>query len=87
MLHKHQHRLLSVQQARSVSAAVSVAPLGHRLGAIVHVKFEENSVLQLVNHRETQTEFIGDFFVKQSLRQAAHHVMFSFGQANDLPSG
>ena len=61
-----------------------IPPLGHRLGPVARVKFQEDSVLELVNRRETQAEFIGDFFVKQSLRQATHHVMLSVGQASEF---
>src|SRR6266446_2579749 len=41
-------------------AAVPIPPLGHRLGPVARVKFQEDSVLELVNRRETQAEFIGD---------------------------
>src|SRR5262249_44299601 len=60
---------VSLQSRQASSPAASHAPLGHCLGAIVHVKFKENSVEQLVHNGETQAEFVGDFFVKQSFRQ------------------
>jgi hypothetical protein len=70
---------LCAECASIYSTAVPVPPLGYRLGPIVHVKFQENSVLQLMHRRETQAEFIRDFFVKQPFRKAAHHVMLSAG--------
>src|SRR5256885_3543441 len=79
-------RLSSSAARHPSSAAIRVTPLGHRFRAVAHPKFQENPVLQLVNHRETQAEFIGDFFVKQSLLQTTHHVMFSVGQARKLSS-
>src|SRR3989442_1123582 len=69
-------------QTTAFSPGISIPPLGHRLGPVAHPKFQENSVLKLMDHRETQPEFVGDFFVKQSLRKATHHLMLSFGQAN-----
>jgi len=56
---------LCAECASICSTAVPVPPLGHRFGPIVHVKLQEDSVLKLMNRRETQAEFIGDFFVKQ----------------------
>ena len=70
---------LCAECASICSTAVPVPPLGYRFGPIVHVKFQEDSVLKLVHRRETQAEFIGDFFVKQTFRKAAHHVMLSAG--------
>jgi hypothetical protein len=33
-----------------------IPPLGHRLGSVARVQFQEDSVLELVNRRETQAQ-------------------------------
>ena len=44
-------------------------PLVDRLGAVADMELDENLVLQLVNSREGDVHLVGNFFVKEALRQ------------------